>query len=398
MSKLTIATVKAARYEGVIDEEKGTASADIRWDSEVRGLGLRVFPSGRSSYVLKYRNNAGRSRLLTIGPTDSLPLAQARTRAARLKVKVLDGGDPVDERREARARMTVGELFDKYIEEHSRPNKKSWREDKRRLDHASETIGRLKLDALTSADVEKLHTELAKSGAKKGVEANRTVELIRAAINKARKWHDLDRAHPNVAAGIALTPETERERFLTKDELPRVLTALREHPDVYARSALLLTLLTGVRKSEALALTWERVDARNRLLHIATTKSGKGRVVPITDAAERLLDSVLREHGNPHVFPGARAGTALSPKRLGTVWRTVRVKARVPDITVHDLRRSAGSHLAMANVSLPIIAQILGHDSLSATKIYARLQPGSGAAALEDYGRMIDTIARKSAS
>jgi integrase len=156
----------------------------------------------------------------------------------------------------------------------------------------------------------------------------------------------------------------------------------------YVRGAFMLILLTGLRKGEALALRWEHVDFDNRLLRIPDTKSGGGRSVPLTDAAVQLLEGLPRATG-PFVFPGRYSGKHLSISSVNRAWRRVRKAANVEDVTIHDLRRSVGSWLAMQGVGLPIIGAILGHASPAATAIYARLQPGAGRQALDRYSEML---------
>jgi integrase len=382
---LSVRTVKSARYRG---------GQDIRWDDtgrdRVAGLGLRVFPNGVRSYVLKYRTQAGRSRLHTIGRADELTLKEARKKAGRLRTEIRDGADPQADRQKARASMTVAEFLDEYLERHAKRRRKSWREDARRLERVKGKLGKLALGDLTMADVARLHSAIGRTAP---VEANRIVQLLTAALNKAIEWGHLPEGAANPAGRVKRYGEKSRERFLTRDELPAALRALNAVDHVYVRGALMLILLAGLRKSEALRLEWTHVDLENRLLRIPETKVGKGRSVPLTDAAVRLLEGLPREEGNPYTFPGRYASTHLSVSLLDRSWRDVREAADVPDVTVHDLRRSCGSHLAMSGVGLPIIGAILGHAAPQATAIYARLQPDSGREALDKYAGMIEKLA-----
>ncbi|MBA3584517.1 MAG: tyrosine-type recombinase/integrase [Gemmatimonadetes bacterium] len=377
--RLTVSTVKQARYRG---------GQDIRFDDEVRGFGLRINPRGTKSYVLKYRTRAGRSRLLTIGRANVLPLAEARQRARRALTAVLDGKDPQAERQRERASITVAEFCELYLKRHSRPRKKTWKEDERRLNKwVVPVAGKVALGDLSTADLSTLHARIAEEGP---VEANRVLELVRAMLNRAREWGHLPEAGPNPAGRVERFPEHSRERFLTRDELPRVIVAINEERNVYVRAVLLFLLLTGLRKGEALSIRWEDVDFDNRLVRLPVTKTGRGRTVPLTPAAVRLLDSLPREAGNPWAFPGHRAGSHLSS--LAKPWSRIRARAGVPDVTLHDLRRSVGSHLAMAGVGLPIVGSILGHASPDATAIYARLQPDAGREALDRYTAMLTQL------
>ena len=88
-------------------------------------------------------------------------------------------------------------------------------------------------------------------------------------------------------------------------------------------------------------------------------------------------------------FPGRYSGTHLSVSSINRAWRRVRKAAKLQDVTIHDLRRSVGSWLAMQGVGLPIIGSILGHASPTATAVYARLQPDAGRQALDRYSEML---------
>ena len=100
MANLTIRNIKDARYKG------DGKSRDVRWDSELRGFGVRVYPSNRKAFVISYRAD-GRKRMMVLGDFPTLTLTQARKRARRHLVDVQDGVDPLEERRLA----VQGETF-----------------------------------------------------------------------------------------------------------------------------------------------------------------------------------------------------------------------------------------------------------------------------------------------
>ncbi len=359
------------------------------WDTNrPAGFGVRVSPlTGVKTFAVRYRSGDLR-RCYKLGVYPNTTLAQAREEARELLRRVGRGEDPARERHEARTApppMTVGAFLDHYLERHSKPRKKSWREDARRIERVKAKLGDRSLADLTTPDVAALHAEVGKSAP---VEANRIVQLMTAALNMAREWGHLPEGAPNAAAQVKRYAERSRERFLTRDELPRVIESLADELNPYVRGAFMLILLTGLRKSEALRLEWSHVDLDNRLLRIPETKAGGGRTVPLSDATVQLLEGLPRET-SPFVFPGRTRGTHLSVSNINRAWRRARKAAGVPDVTIHDLRRSCGSWLAMQGVGLPIIGAILGHASPTATAIYARLQPDAGREALDRYSDML---------
>ncbi len=86
------------------------------WDSDIKGFGLLVLPSGVKSYFYRYRNQEGRERRATIGKHGTWTPEQARHKADELRRSVSAGGDPVHEKRALKAAPTVAALLDAYVE------------------------------------------------------------------------------------------------------------------------------------------------------------------------------------------------------------------------------------------------------------------------------------------
>jgi Toprim domain/Phage integrase family len=140
--------------------------------------------------------------------------------------------------------------------------------------------GSRKLSTITRRDVQALH---AKLGREKGrVTANIAVRLLRAMINKAIEWELWDKANP--ARGIKLFPEDARDRFLQPDELPRFFQTVADEPNETIRDYVLVSLLTGARRSNVLAMRWEEVSLERGEWRISTTKSGKAHTLWSDDA------------------------------------------------------------------------------------------------------------------
>ena len=169
MAKLTKARIDATKYAGrtYTGKDGRVQHSDcILWDGGdggVLGLGLRVHPSGRKTFILKYRTRNRRRRQLVLGDYGTLTLAQARHRARRELVKIGDGEDPLADRQKAARSETVAELAERYLERHAVPKKKpkSVEEDRRMLrTHVLPRLGRRKVEDVGRRDVSELHHAL----------------------------------------------------------------------------------------------------------------------------------------------------------------------------------------------------------------------------------------------
>ena len=129
--KLTKTDIDKRGYEG------DGRSRDVRWDDQTIGFGVRIFPSGRKSYVLMYRYH-GTKRLMTIGKVEVMSLDAARKKAKKLGVAVSDGVDPMQLKREELHGNTVSNLCEYYLEQYAKKKKMSWKEDQRRIERLAE--------------------------------------------------------------------------------------------------------------------------------------------------------------------------------------------------------------------------------------------------------------------
>lgn len=372
------------------------------WETDFSGdgvsFGVRITPNGTRSFVARYRSPVnGKRRTMKLGSFPSSGVGKARAAARAVLVQVEAGYDPVQEAKEAAQkapRQTVGEFLDYYLERYSKPEKKSWQDDERRIERIKDELGEIILANLTTRDVAKLHSNIAtgkvtnrrKRGGK--VEANRTIQLLTTALNKARKWCHLPKSAENVAADVERFKEKGRDRFLKRHEIPRVLEAIEAEESPFVRAYFLIILNCGLRRGEAQALRWFDVDQEHGLIHIGRQKTDEGRVVPLTPEAASVLDSLHRVKGNPFVFAGLGDGP-ISVSTIKRAWGRIREAADVQDVRIHDLRHTTASWLAMRGVSLPIIGKILGHKDARTTQRYAHLQPEAGRSALEGWGAQL---------
>lgn len=376
--KLTKPVIESARY----DRDKGQRV--VLWDSEVSGLGLRVYPSGKKSFVLSYRAK-GRKRFLTLGAYGPLTLETARRLAFRRLAAVIEGTDPLTEKQQAARAVTVKQMCMAYLDRHAKLHKKSWGADERRINRliVPRWSGR-PLASIGRTEVADLHHTIGKT---RPHEANRLLALLGKIFECAIAWGYLADNHANPARKIQKYTEHKRDRWVTTEEMPRLLLAINSEGNVYIRAALMLYLLTGLRRNELLQLRRTDIDWTRRELRLADTKSGRPHYLPLSKPAMAILRQIPEQEDNEYLLCGARRGRPLV--ELKGAWERVRTGAGVPDVRIHDLRRTVGSWLAQAGNSLHLIGRVLNHSSPTTTAIYARFAQDTVREALEDHGLRI---------
>ncbi|MBN1946756.1 MAG: DUF4102 domain-containing protein, partial [Bradymonadales bacterium] len=202
MMKLTKLICEKAVYQGVGNKRH------VLWDDEVRGFGLRVYPSQRKAFIVKYRTVNGRQRQLVIGDFGTWTVDLARKEARKYIVGIDQGDDPVEERRAQRDAITVADLCAEFMKRWARDRKRSWHDDQLRLDkHVLPVWGTLKAASIIRADMAALHHKVGKESP--GT-ANRTLDLVRTIWNKAVIWGLLPEGHVNPAVGVERNPERPR--------------------------------------------------------------------------------------------------------------------------------------------------------------------------------------------
>ena len=375
------------------------------YDEQVRGLALAVDPTGRKTFLL-YKKVQGRPERVKIGIFPDMSIEGARAQAQGMNVVIAQGGNPAHERRSVRAEMTLQELFDTWLLLYAKERKRTWKTDQWTFDKYLHGWKLKKLSSIRRPDVIDLHAQIGRKHGK--YMANRIAELLSSMFNRARSDWGYEGANP--AEKIRPFKERKRSRFLDGNELPAFFKSLAREENITIRDYILVSLLTGGRRSNVGSMRWDEIDWTRSEWSIPAEKAKADEPITavLTPAvvdilARRKADSLKasseeRSEPSEWVFPGVgRTGHLVEPK---TAWKRILERARgieredwlkanpgksdkdftgykpVPsftDLRLHDLRRTLGSWQAATGASLPIIGKSLGHSSIQATQIYARL-------------------------
>lgn len=375
-----------------VDALKPVERDTLYRDSDLKGFALRAKPSGVRTWLVQYRNAAGRTRKLALGKVGVLTPEEARQRAAKALGEASGGEDPSADRHALRADLTIDELVERYLAEgpQSRPAKKasSWATDASNLRrHAVPLLGRQQLAALTSDDIQKFQrdvtdgkTRMEEKTRKRGraivkggpAAATRATVVLSAMLQwaTARKFRA-----DNPAKGIKLNKANKRERFLSGAELARLGEAFSKAEllgmNRKSLAILRLLVLTGARRNEIASLKWEHVDFERKAFRLPDSKTG-AKVVPLGAPALAVLNGLTRKKGSPWVFPAATGnGHHVGMPR---VWRKLKAMAGLKDVRMHDLRHGFASIAVADGSSLYLVGKVLGHSQAATTQRYAHLQ------------------------
>lgn len=363
------------------------------WDSTLPGFGVRVWPSGRALFVLRYRTQTGTQRKVTIADVRVMDPDEARDRARKMLVEARDGKDPQRERSTMRRATTVAELGKahlQWIENHVRASsfdlyERTWRV------HIIPALGNVKLVELTKADAEKMHADLAH----KAATANHCIRVLRSALTWAmdepRCWiakHPLGR--------FKMYPEVKRQTILTPEQIKQLLAVLNSHQprERWAAPFLFkLLMFSGLRLSEWSMAEWTQYSDNMGTLTLPDEKSKTGyRVVQLGEEVRTILRQI-KSHplkSDRWIIPNARADEPMS--RPHTAWTSVLAKLDFK-IRVHDLRHTYATYSLLAGANLKEVQMMLGHKDIGTTQRYVDVFDETLQAVQNNVARTMMTVA-----
>lgn len=391
---------KSKLTKRVVDALQPGSQDAVRWDSEVKGFGVRVKQSGAKSYILKYRNRFGQQRKFHIAAVGDLTPDEARTAAIKLRGRIVAGDDPAAARKQERNAQTVADLCDEYLETGRGLIKASTLAvDKSRIErHVKPLLGARAVSSLTRADMEKFlkdvmagksaraapkpaagRTKRPRGGIAKGgpAVAARTLGMLGTILERA--VHD-GVLVKNPTRGIKKPEDQEVKPAFSFEKVEALGTALRDDAVENAgteskesevgRRAIRALLLTGFRRMEGLTLKWEGIDGSARCVRFDDTKSGK---------QMRALGRAALDHfasfkpktarGDDFVFTTSSKGGHLVG--LPRMWSRIAKRAKLRGVTPHGLRHWFASAATELGYSDLIIGALLGHAKKGITGRYA---------------------------
>ncbi|HZG28323.1 MAG TPA: site-specific integrase, partial [Ensifer sp.] len=377
----------------IIDGLEARDKDYFEWDDELPGFGVRVWPSGRKTYVAQYR--AGKqTRRFKIGAHGPLTLDEARKEAKAVLGDVARGEDPQLDRATKRKALTVKDLCEAYFEaaekglifgKRGKPKKAStlYVDQGRANRHIVPLVGNRLVQELTTADAVKMMRDITtgktaadeKTGKLRGRAvvtggagtASQAVTLLSAILTYAVSEGIIPH---NPARGIKKPAVGKRTRRLTEKEY-RALGKVLEKDETEIWQGIVgtkLFLLTGFRLSEIAGLKWSEVDEAGSCFRLDDSKEDAS-VRPVGSAVFDVLRSVKRVDKSPYVLPGPRSEDDHY-KSLPAAIDRLTEKAGLKGVTSHTLRHSYASVAGDLGFTEITISALLGHAAGNVTQRY----------------------------
>jgi integrase len=378
----------------IVDAAEAQDKDYVIWDDELPGFGLRVFTSGKRSYLIQYRS-AGRSRRYTIGQHGVWTPELARKEAKVQLGRVAQGDNPAEERQLDHKAITVKELCDLYLDDlkaglilgkGGRPKKATTivTDTGRIHRHILPLIGTRRVKDLVKADVNKVMKDIMAGKTRVSVKtkklrgkaivrggvgtATRTVGLLGGILTYAVEAGIIE---TNPAHGIRKPKDNVRNRRLTEADYRTLGGILRKaaEDERYQMTADIIRqiALTGCRRSEMIKLQWIEADLDASCLRLVDSKEGAS-TRPIGLPVVEYLESRWTEKAGTYVFPGQGDDSAFGS--FPNHWEKIFRNTSLADITPHVLRHSFASIANDLGFTEVTIAALVGHAKGSVTSKY----------------------------
>jgi integrase len=382
-------------------------------DTDLKGFGLRVQPTGVMSYYVRYRLRGKQTRYV-IGRTTEFTPAQARDAAKSALAGVNLGTNPLDDRKPVKAAKTLGKFITEDFEPWAITHRKAANSNVARIRKNFDAQWHKPLSEIDARGIEKWQQQRLNhpTSPARPTTVNRDLAALKAAISKAVEWEFLT-AHPLAKFQPCKDDADPIVRYLTDTEREALFVALNEReaqkktdrakanawrcdrnypalPSLdglafcdYLQPCIIVSLNTGLRQGELLSLSWSDINLDGRSLSIkgSNAKSGKTRHIPLNSEAVTALNLWRQQSAvaNVLVFPGATGKRIVDVK---TAWAKLLRDAKIERFRWHDMRHDFASRLVTAGVDLNTVRELLGHSDIKMTLRYAHLAPEHKAAAV----------------
>jgi integrase len=376
------------------------------YDADVRGLAIELTANGAKSFRV-YRKFQGRPIKITLGPFDpdlpetrelpdgaqpidllgnhpALNVRMARKLAIAVMRELDTGVNPAERNRG----LTLGKVFTTYREHLRAEGKKGvdgvvwyWQRylgqlpEERKRKHGQERQKapggvdweNREMAQITHPHVVRLRVDLAEKVGR--TTANRVMQLLKAIFNYARRERLFNGENP--VKGIRLYNLPSRDRFLREEEVRKFFETLQQFEADF-QDYVNLSIYVGARRGNVLRMRWDEVslDGGRWTVTGEKMKNGENLTIPLVVEAVEILRRRAQTAIGDWVFAGETKKGHAGPFRRQ--WERFVKAAGVPDLHVHDLRRSLGTWMISSGSSTALTMRALGHKTIHAALVYQR--------------------------
>ncbi len=360
--------------------------------SGVKGLALRITPTGNKSFVYRYWYD-GKAKRYTIGSYPTVSLKKARNKAENLHKQVSSGIDPQTQKKIKKQEKpsTFKETVESYKKHHLLTLKESTRNDyKYRIKHLIKGEGKRDITKRRGLDGSRYIKNIKRfeiidflnSIAKSSPTQAKRLQAILSGIFKHAKDRELVDA--NIASEITLKTKPKRKKDkrkwqntdLNDKEIKILWGAFDEHTEPVG-SLFKTLMLLGQRSGETRLMKWDDIDFKKQmwLIPATDTKNGKEHYVPLTPMVLDILETIRPWTSGEFVFESpVNKGKPLGAPQKSA--QRIREKYKVVDFNLHSLRTTFATRLAGLGTPPQVLSKILNHK-----------KPGEGSLITDIYNK-----------
>ncbi|NGX34811.1 MAG: Tyrosine recombinase XerD [Candidatus Anoxychlamydiales bacterium] len=271
---------------------------------------------------------------------------------------------------------TFEELIERFINDGKLEHHKSSKDTLRHLNFWKKKFGSYALVHLTTDKIGKerqllINTPTTKGTKRSPATVNRYMSSLSAILTYAKKLKWIDE---NPCFAFSKLKESDgRDRVLSTDEIQRLLSACKESANQYLYCIVLISITTGARKGEILALKWPDIDFENKIAFLRITKNNKPRTIPLIDEVIEDLQKFYQNRNvhKPLVFASKTAFGKIDIKKS---WNKALQTADIKNYVFHSNRHLFATLVAKQGASTLELQTATGHSSLSMLQRYTHLQ------------------------
>jgi integrase len=344
-------------------------------------LYFRVNKSGGTSFEVRYTIFSKRRFITLENPFPQLSLAEARIKAAEIKLQTRNGKDPLEQRKleEEKPFNQFRDLAEDWLAEREKRIKTAYIYRRVYQKNIDPILGSLSPESIRPIDVRTVIQKIANSG--RPAVANDALNYLKHIFRHGIKLGELQSNPADVfryddAGGI----EKARTRALSEKDIKELFFVLNKQKDQVTRDnylAIALLICLACRKMELLAAQWSEFKLDERIWSIPAerTKTGVTINIPlVSQVVEWLQELKVRSAGSAYVFPSRRRSKRdyVSPDTLNAAISKLFTEGKlvIDHFTVHDLRRSARTLLASLKVPPHLSERCLNHKLKGVEGVY----------------------------